>query len=195
MDISKLEKNFYTLFAGLKEEKNKYYTPDFNNKRIYYLFENEEEFNNYFKRYGVNNDDDLFKLCKYKTLSNGNIISLKGICDYTIKKYLVDTLEYRVKIQQLMLTKEKVDQIHSRGNITFMEKVDELESMDHCAPGDSGYRCNTFKSCHDCLLELASHQLEHPKFDLKLLSNDEYSIDDVNVRTRKLNNNNKPKSS
>lgn len=73
------------------------------------------------------------------------------------------------------LTKEQIEDIHSRGKITPEEKVKEWESLDLCAPGDAigsaGWRCKKFRyNCHDCLVDYAKQQDEYESFykDLKL---------------------------
>ena len=58
------------------------------------------------------------------------------------------------------LTPEQIEDIHSRGNITPAEKVEEWEAFGLCAPGDAigsaAWRCRIFKNCHDCLVDYAN---------------------------------------
>lgn len=62
------------------------------------------------------------------------------------------------------LTQEQIDDIHSRGKITPAEYVEELETQltDICPLEFSGVnnRCNTFHSCHDCLVDYANQEEE-----------------------------------
>ncbi len=57
------------------------------------------------------------------------------------------------------LTQEEIDDIHSRGKITPAEKVMEWEKMNACVSADemwtSAWRCQKFKTCHDCLVDYA----------------------------------------
>lgn len=83
-------------------------------------------------------------------------VSLKEILYSTISEYLKDIRKNKV------LTKEEIDEIHKRGNVTIGEIVREWEANDLCMPADaSGMRCREFKSCHDCLIDYASYSLEH----------------------------------
>lgn len=67
-----------------------------------------------------------------------------------------------------VLTKEQIDDIHSRGKITPIEKVKEWEGLDLCAPGDAigsaAWRCKKFKNCHDCLVDYANEHDEYTSF-------------------------------
>ena len=72
------------------------------------------------------------------------------------------------------LTQEQIDDIHSRGKITPLEKVEEWESFDLCVPGNAigsaKDRCHYFKhNCHECLLEYASQKKEYDKIELKAI--------------------------
>lgn len=67
------------------------------------------------------------------------------------------------------LTKEQIDDIHTRGKITPEEKVKEWEGMDLCAPGDAigsaAWRCKKFHhNCHDCLVDYANEHDEYTSF-------------------------------
>jgi len=71
--------------------------------------------------------------------------------------------EYSKEIRKnKVLTKEEIDEIHKRGNVTIEEIVREWKSNDLCMPGDAtGSRCKEFGNCHDCLIDYASYSLEH----------------------------------
>lgn len=66
------------------------------------------------------------------------------------------------------LSKEQIEDIHSRGKITPKEKVEEWESMDLCAPGSTvnspSWRCKKFRNCHDCLVDHANRFDEYVPF-------------------------------
>ena len=52
---------FFMFILGLKEEKNKKYSPEECATNIAYLFKDYSEFKNYFLQYGlVDMDDELF---------------------------------------------------------------------------------------------------------------------------------------
>lgn len=53
--------------------------------------------------------------------------------EYNQKEVVVHTLAIK------KLTKEQIDEIHSRGKITPEEMVKEWESLDLCAPGDGAW--------------------------------------------------------
>lgn len=91
---------------------------------------------------------------------------LKGFRNHLIElKKENDNYE---KPQFKKLTKEQIDDIHSRDKITPAEKVKEWESMDLCAPGSTinspSYRCKKFHSCHDCLVDYANRTDEYVPF-------------------------------
>ena len=83
-------------------------------------------------------------------------ISLEKLSSYSIREY------FKNLIKNKMLTKEEIDEIHKRGNLTIGEIVSEWESHDLCMPADSsGERCKKFGNCHECLIDYASYNLEH----------------------------------
>ena len=167
-----IEAMLYMFLLNLKEEKNKQISKssDCDVHRVY-VFNDYEEFLDYFANNGIISiyDESLLKLCIMKETKKGTIISMKKLCDHTIEKCADNRLKKAVK----ELTKEKIDDIHSRGKITMFEKVAEWESFDLCAPGDAigsaAMRCHTFDDCHDCLLNFASSNIEHDKMDFKLI--------------------------
>ena len=55
----------------------------------------------------------------YTKSKNGDVVALKGLCDHIITKS-------KIKNNNLNLTQEQIDDIHSRGKITPLEKVKEL---------------------------------------------------------------------
>lgn len=63
-------------------------------------------------------------------------------------------------------TQSELDEIHSRGNLTFIEKADEWMRLDLCVPGDAigsaAPRCRKFNmNCEQCLRDYASGKREH----------------------------------
>ena len=61
------------------------------------------------------------------------------------------------------LSEEEINSIHEKGLITPQEAVEEWESFDLCAPGNSGFneRCHEFNNCHDCLVDYANLKDEY----------------------------------
>ncbi len=74
--------------------------------------------------------------------------------------------ENYIKPEFKTLSKEQIENIHSRGMITPSEKVKEWEGMGLCAPGDAigsaAERCKKFRyCCHDCLVDYANNYEEY----------------------------------
>lgn len=173
MDNAKLKLDLLKLLLILKEEKKKYYVPNYNTNKVIYVFENNKEFYDYFKSYGVYEENRVLDSLKYLVFDDGKIVAYKQKCDRFIQSYLTEKLTDRLANLDKQLTQEKIADIHSRNKITYREKVSEWEGMDLCVAGDyassAAYRCHTFNNCHECLLDLASHSLEYDKFEFKLV--------------------------
>ena len=137
------------------------------NPQEVYIFENYDEYINYFKKYIQYVDEDVIDLPILTTGKKGQIVAFKGLCEKII-------IKERIKEFYGSFYRTKVDKIHSKGKITPLEKVKEYESLDLCAPGDAigsaGVRCKYFSNCHDCLLEYCSHKEEYDKIDLQLVN-------------------------
>ena len=74
--------------------------------------------------------------------------------------------ESYIKSEFKTLSKEQIENIHSRGMITPSEKVKEWEELGLCAPGDAigsaAERCKKFRyCCHNCLVDYANDYEEH----------------------------------
>ena len=83
-----IDAELFLSILHLKEEKNKVYSCEECEKNVVYLFDNYDEFKNYFLQNGFTNMHDvLLDLCRIKTTKKGTIIALKGLCDYTITKH------------------------------------------------------------------------------------------------------------
>lgn len=163
--VHDIEAKLFMLILHLKEETNREYSLLNVKKNIAYVFSNYNEFKYYFIQNGFDNiSDDLLKLCIMKTTKKGTIIALKALCDHTIKMYKMNR----------QLTQEEIDEIHSKGKITPLEKVEEWESFGLCAPGNAissaKDRCSVFGNCHDCLVEYASSYKEFDKTELQLVN-------------------------
>jgi len=135
----------------LKEEKNiKYTLEDCSDNKIY-VFNNYDEFKNYFISNNILDvSDDIIKLCIFGTTKKGKVIALKKLCDYIITKYS-PIRKYTTK---------EILEIHSRGNLTPWEKVEEWERLNICAPANYG-RCYVFNNCKECLVNYASKNYEY----------------------------------
>ena len=130
-----------------------------------YVFDSYDDYINYFKTYLKNVDEELIQKAIYTTGKKGQIIALKGLCERII-------IKQRVKEFYDTYDEEKINEIHAKGKITPMEKVEEYESSDLCAPGDAiglaSNRCRFFSDCHECLLEYSSHNQEYDRIDFKV---------------------------
>ena len=167
-----IEALLFMFMLNMKEEKKKEYSPsDECDVHKAYVFENYEEFKNYFINNGIIEiyDDALLRLCIMKETKKGSIISMKKLCDHTIDK------SYEKHIQKYIeeLTAEKIVDIHNRGKLTIFEKVEEWENIGLCAPGDAigsaSNRCRIFNNCHDCLMNFASNSIEHDPIKIEPL--------------------------
>ncbi len=145
-----------------------------------YIFKNYEEYRNFFLMYLNEVDNNLIDLAIYTKGNKGQIIALKGLCEHIIvKKKVTDFYN--------SITREQINKIHSKGKLTPLEAVQLWESLDLCIEGSklvfSKSRCKYFKyNCHECLMETASHQLEHDKINFSL----DNSISKGKVITKKL---------
>lgn len=150
-------------FANSKIEINEGQTHDV------YVFDNYEDYFNYFKVYLKYVDEELIQKAIYTTGKKGQVVAFKRLCERII-------IKQRTKEFYEIFDQEKIDEIHSKGKITPMEKVAEYESHDLCAPGDAigsaSNRCRFFDDCHECLLEYASHNQEYDRIDFKLVNYD-----------------------
>lgn len=154
----------------IKVEKNNEkleLTIDKINKHDVYIFENNEEYKNYFLMYLDKIDEELIEKAIIRICKKGQIIAFKGICEYIIIKE--KTREF-----YNLITQEKITNIHFHNKLTPLEQVQKWESQDLCVLGNqasgASYRCEFFNhDCHECLLECASHKLEYEKIDFKLI--------------------------
>ena len=80
-----LEATLFIWFQELNVEEKKEYTETVKEDcSTVYVFNDYDEFENYFNQYGIHNKE-IINTCKLKTTRKGTIIALKGICDYAIK--------------------------------------------------------------------------------------------------------------
>lgn len=83
-----LEAELFIKVLGLKEEKIKRYSEEESDLSLVYLFNDYDEYKNYFVIHGFEEiTEDILELCEMKVTSNGTVIALKRLCDSTIKKY------------------------------------------------------------------------------------------------------------
>lgn len=163
-----LKTKLFLLITGAAIEKEKEYTIKKIEKNVVYIFDSYDEFKNYFYEYLDDVKEDVINLAIYTQSKKGAVVALKGLCDTIITK---TKLQYDIK----NLSQDEINSIHQKGKLTQLEKVKEWESYDLCAPGDAigsaAERCAYFGyNCHECLLEFASHEVEHNPIELKLVS-------------------------
>ena len=119
---------------------------------------------NFFLMYLDNVDDELIDLAIYTHGSRGQIVALKGLCERIIIK--VKNFNFYQSI-----TEEQVESIHSKGKLTPSEFAQLCIDNNLCIINDKSLtqeeRCNFFdRNCQECLLENATHSLEHEMIDL-----------------------------
>ena len=147
--------------------KRRMYVKD-SKKNEVYIFKNYDEYKKFFLMYLDDIENDVIDLAIYTKGSKGQIVALKGLCEHIIVKKKVNDFYNSI-------TQEQIDEIHSKGKLTPLEAVQLWESYDLCVEGNKGIlsknRCEYFNlNCHDCLMESASHELEHDNIDFKLVN-------------------------
>lgn len=163
------------------EKKRQMYVKD-SQKNEAYVFKDYDEYKRFFLMYLDNIEDDVIDLAIYTRGSKGQIVVLKGLCEHIILKKQVNNFYNSI-------TQEQIDEIHAKGKLTPLEIVQLWESYDLCVEGNktvlSKNRCKYFnQNCHECLMETASHKLEHDNIDFKVnLTTDEQNP--VLKKTRK----------
>lgn len=147
------------------EKKRQMYVKD-SQKNEAYVFKDYDEYKRFFLMYLDNIEDDVIDLAIYTRGSKGQIVALKGLCEHIIVKKQVNNFYNSI-------TQEQIDEIHAKGKLTPLEIVQLWESYDLCVEGNktvlSKNRCKYFnQNCHECLMETASHKLEHDNIDFKV---------------------------
>ena len=149
------------------EDKRTMYVKD-SKKNEVYVFRNYDEYKNYFLMYLDTIEEDIIDLAIYTRGSKGQIIALKGLCEHIIVKK-------RINEFYSSITQEQIDEVHSKGKLTPLDAVQMWESFDLCVEGSksilSKSRCQYFEqNCHECLMESASHKLEHDPIEFELVN-------------------------
>ena len=113
-------------------------------------------------------EDDVINLAIYTRGNKGQVVALKGLCEHIIVKKKINDFYSSI-------TQEKIDKIHAKGKLTPLEAVQMWESFDLCVEGSksvfSKSRCQYFAyKCHECLMESASHKLEHDPIEFELVN-------------------------
>lgn len=164
--ITKAVKVEHTVVEEVKT-KRRMYVKD-SKKNEVYIFKDYDEYKKFFLMYLDDIENDVIDLAIYTKGSKGQIVALKGLCEYIIVKKKVNDFYNSI-------TQEQIDEIHSKGKLTPLEAVQLWEYYDLCVEGNKGIlsknRCEYFNlNCHDCLMETASHKLEHDNIDFKLVN-------------------------
>jgi len=155
--MAKLGTQVLIFILKLNEVKEKKYSKEECSERDIYVFSSKSEFYEYYLMHGLNiKNKEILDKAIFTRLKNGDIIALKGLCDYIITK---STDRY--------MSLEEIEEIHARGNLTPFELVNKWESFDICPVGDANGsmedRCNKFNNnCHECLMEQAKILNEGP---------------------------------
>ena len=154
-----------------------------NKENEVYIFKDYDEYKRFFLMYLDNIEDDVIDLAIYTRGSKGQIVALKGLCEHIIVKKKVNDFYNSI-------TQEQIDEIHSKGKLTPLEAVQLWESYDLCIEGNktlfSKNRCTYFnQNCHECLMETASHKLEHDNIDFKVVNSGLDKQKSILTKTRK----------
>ena len=149
------------------EEKNQMYVKDSKENEVY-IFKDYDEYKKFFLMYLDDIENDVIDLSICTRGNKGQIVALKGLCEHIIVKKKVNDF-------YASITQEQIDEIHAKGKLTPLEVVQLWESHDLCIEGNktisSKNRCKYFnQNCHECLMETASHKLEHNNIDFKIVS-------------------------
>ena len=149
------------------DEKRTMFVRD-SKKNEVYIFKDYDEYRRFYLMYLDNVDNDIIDLAILTRGSKGQIVALRGLCEHIVVKKKVNNFYNSI-------TQEKIDEIHARGKLTPLEAVELWEANDLCIEGNknllSKNRCDFFEhTCHECLTEQASHELEHEKLDLKIVN-------------------------
>lgn len=149
------------------KDKRIMYVKDSKENEVY-IFKDYDEYRKFFLMYLDNIEDDVIDLAIYTRGNKGQIVALKGLCEHIIVKKKVN--DFYNSISQ-----EQIDEIHAKGKLTPLEVVQLWESYDLCVEGNksilSKNRCRYFNyNCHECLMETASHKLEHDDIDFKVVN-------------------------
>lgn len=164
------------------EDKRTMFVKD-SKKNEVFVFNNYEEYRNYYLMYLDGIDDEVIDLAIYTIGSKGQIVALKGLCEHIIVKKKINEFYNSI-------TQEQIDEVHSKGKLTPLEAVQMWESFDLCIEGSktifSKNRCRYFnQNCHECLMETASHKLEHDNIDFKVVNSMTNEQGPILKKTRK----------
>lgn len=149
------------------DEKRTMFVRD-SKKNEVYIFKDYDEYRRFYLMYLDDIDNDIIDLAILTRESKGQIVALRGLCEHIVVKKKVNNFYNSI-------TQEKIDEIHARSKLTPLEAVELWEANDLCVEGNknllSKNRCDFFEhNCHECLMEQASHELEHEKLDLKIVN-------------------------
>ena len=164
------------------EEKNHMYVKDSKENEVY-IFKDYDEYKKFFLIYLDDIEDNVINLAIYTRGNKGQVVALKGLCEHIIVKKKVNDFYNSI-------TQEQIDEIHSKGKLTPLEVVQLWESHDLCIEGSktisSKNRCMYFnQNCHECLMETASHKLEHDNIDFEVANSMASEPASVLKKTRK----------
>lgn len=156
-----LKTRLFLFFTGLDVVKPLYGKINIVDSKMtnVYVFENYESYLRYLNFYLEKIDENKINNAIMSKLKTGQIVVWKKVCDSMI-------IMERTKMFYDSYNQTIIDEIHARGKITALEKVEEYEQNNVCAPGEEGTvrdRCKFFSNCHDCLLEYATHYSEYDK--------------------------------
>ena len=131
---------------------------DGTNVRETFIFENYQEYLNYYLMYLDTVDENLICVAILKRGKKGQIVALKKLCEMIIVKAKMHEFYSR-------LSQKQIDEIHAKGNLTPYDIVELWKTLGLCmendVPRSSRIRCEYFRNCDECYKEAASHSLEY----------------------------------
>lgn len=86
MNTLDIKTKIYLHITGVKEEKAKVYSCNETKSNVIYVFNNYDEYKNYFLEYIPIIEEDVIDMAIYTRGKNGEIIAFKGLCDHIIKR-------------------------------------------------------------------------------------------------------------
>lgn len=112
------EARLFIELAHLKVDKTKTYSQEECPNNIVYIFDDYDEFKNYFVKNNFDNiTNSLLNLCIIRTTKKGTIIAFKGLCDHIIRKHsLIDssTIEKNFDVKATPCTIEEQRKVRRR---------------------------------------------------------------------------------
>lgn len=144
---------------AVREVENKLYMQPYScDKHEVYVFNNFEEYKNFYLMYFDSIDDELIDMAVITHGNKGQVVALRSLVNLIIvKKQTFDFYN--------SFTEEKCDEIHENGYLTPFDVLAYWDSTKACPPASTGIidkrRCDFFNNCEDCKMEYATHHIQY----------------------------------